>query len=154
MKKVIILFAFVVLSSCATHTTFNTFYKENNQDSELSIGLNSSLINSFLPNEDFEEVKHLLKKAKHYRIMVFSENASQMDKKFNKFINHSTFDKLVKVKDDNDNFSLFTLEENDKIKEIVVQIFDGDDLVLLGLKTNLDQEDLAKLLQESKVSMH
>ena len=154
MKNVILLFAFVILSSCATHTSFNTFYKENNQNSELAIGLNSSLINSFLPDEDFEEVKHLLKKAKHYRIMVFSENSSQMDKKFNKFINHSKFDKLVKVKDDGDNLSLYTLEENDKIKEIVVQIFDGEDLVLLGLKTNLDYEDLDQILEGNKVSLH
>lgn len=154
MKKVILLFAVVILSSCATHTTFHTFYKENNQDSELAIGLNSSLINSFLPDEDFEEVKHLLKKAKHYRIMVFSENSIQMDKKFNKFINHSKFDKLVKVKDNSDHLSLYTLEENDKIKEIVVQIFDGDDLILLGLKTNLDQEDLVNLLDDNKISMH
>jgi hypothetical protein len=86
--------------------------------------------------------------------MVFSENSEQMEKKFTKFINHSTFDKIVKVKDDGDNLSLYTLEENDKIKEIVVEIFDGDDLILLGLKTNLDHDDLAKIFEENKVSIH
>lgn len=154
MKKLFLLTAVIILSSCATHTSFNTFYKENNQDSELSIGLNSSLVNSFLPDEDFDEVKHLLKKAKHYRIMVFSENSEHMEKKFTKFINHSTFDKIVKVKDDGDKLSLYTLEENDKIKEIVVEIFDGDDLILLGLKTNLDHEDLAKIFEDNKVSLY
>jgi len=153
MKKLVLLTAFIVLSSCATQTSFNTFYKENNQDSELAIGLNSSLVNSFLPDEDFEEVKHLLKKAKHYRIMVFSENTNQIEKKFAKFIKHSSFDKIVKVKDDGDNLSVYTLDENAIIKEIVVEIFDGDDLILLGLKTNLNQDDLAKILNDNKVTM-
>lgn len=153
MKKIILLAAFVIFSSCATNTSFNTFYKENNHDSDFAMGLNSTLLNSFLPREDFEEVKHLMKKAKHYRIMVFSDNSEQMEKKFNKFIHRSTFDKIVKIKDNDDRISLFSLEENEKIKEIIIEIYDGEDLILLGLKTNLSQDDLAKMFQDNQISL-
>lgn len=153
MKNLLFLLSFLVLTSCATHTSFNTFYKNNNQHSDFALGLNSSLIASFLDDDD-EDVKHLLKKAKHVRIMVFSNDAENMNTKFNKFIKHSKFDKLVKVKDDDDNVSLYSLEEKDKIKEIVVQISTGDELVLLGLKTNLTQEDLANLLDENDITFN
>ena len=147
MKRILLLLIIVLASSCASHTSFNTFYKNNQEDSDFSFGLSSSLITSFLPDEDMEEIKPLLKKAKHVRILVFSENAEEKTEKFQKFISRSKFEKVVKVKDNNDQFAFFTLEKKAYIKEIVLEISSGDDLVLLGLKTNLSQEDLENILQ-------
>ena len=148
MKKIFFaLFALVLLSSCATNTSFNSFYQEHQDDSDFSLGLSRSLITSFLPDEDIEDIKPLLKKAKHVRILVFSEDAADKTKQFDKFINRSKFDKVVKVKDDGDNIAFFTLENKNKIKEVVLEISSEDDLVLLGLKTNLTHDDLDGILQ-------
>ena len=148
MKKIFLaLFAIVLLSSCATNTSFNSFYQEHQGDSDFSMGLSSSLVASFLPDEDIEDIKPLLKKAKHVRILVFSEDAADKTEQFDKFINRSKFDKLVKVKDDGDNIAFFTLEDKKKIKEVVLEISSEDDLVLLGLKTNLTHDDLEGILQ-------
>ena len=147
MKKLALLLSIVLLSSCASNTSFNTFYQDHQEDSEFSLGLSSSLITAFLPDEDVEDIKPLLKKAKHVRILVFSENAENKTDKFNKFINKSSFEKMIKVKEDDDNIAIFTLENNDKIREVVVEVSTGDELVLLGLKTNLTNEDLEGLLQ-------
>ena len=147
MKKIILIFAIVFASSCATNTSFSNFYKNNQEDSDFSFGLSSSLIANFLPDEDFEDIKPLLKKAKHIRILIFSENAEDKTQKFNKFINRSKFEKVVKVKSDNDNIGFFTLEKKDKIKEIVLEVSTGDELILLGLKTNLTQEDLNNIIE-------
>jgi len=147
MKRILLLLIIVLASSCATNTSFNSFYKNNQEDSDFSFGLSSSLIARFLPDEDMEEIKPLLKKAKHVRILVFSENAEEKTEKFQKFISRSKFEKVVKVKDDNDQFAFFTLEKKTQIKEIVLEISSGDELVLLGLKTNLSQEDLEEILQ-------
>ncbi len=86
------------VTSCATNTSFNTFYQNNQEDSEFSFGLSSSLIANFLPDDDIEDIKPLLKKAKHIRILIFSENAEEKNEKFEKFINRSKFEKVVKVK--------------------------------------------------------
>lgn len=150
MKKIILLFAVVFATSCASNTSFNTFYKNHQEDSEFSFGLSSLLIANFLPDEDFEEIKPLLKKAKHIRILIFSENADDKTQKFKKFINRSKFEKVVKVKSDNDNIAFFTLESKDKIKEIVLEISTGDELVLVGLKTNLTQEDLNDMIASNQ----
>ncbi len=148
MKKLMFAgLAVLMLSSCATNTSFNSFYQDHQKDSDFSLGLNSSLIASFLPDEDMEDIKPLLKKAKHVRILVFSEEATDKSRQFDKFINRSKFDKVIKVKDDGDNIAFFTLEDNKKIKEVVLEISSDDDLVLLGLKTNLTHDDLDNILQ-------
>ncbi len=148
MKKILFaLVAVALLSSCATNTSFNSFYQEHQEDSDFSLGLSSSLVASFLPDEDVEDIKPLLKKAKHVRILVFSEDAADKTDQFNRFINRSKFDKVVKVKDDGDNIAFFTLEDKKKIKEVVLEISSDDDLVLLGLKTNLTHDDLDGILQ-------
>ena len=153
MKKLALLLSLAVLSSCASQTSFNTFYKNNNEYSDFSLGLNSSLIAGFLSDDD-EDVKELLKKAKHVRVMVFSDDYDQMNSKFNKFVNRSTFDRLVKVKENDESVNLYALEADKKIKEIVIQISTGDELVLLGLKTNLTHEDLATIFEENDITFN
>ena len=151
MKKVFLLIFIVTFSSCAINTSFNSFYQANEDDSEFSFGLSSSLIARFLPDDDVEDIKPLLKKAKHIRILVFSEFAEDKSEKFDKFINRSKFEEMVKLKSKDDKIAFFTLQRNKKIKEIVLEISSGDELVLIGLKTNLTQEDFDKIFEGKKV---
>lgn len=153
MKRLLFLFIIIAFSSCAINTSFNSFYQEHEDDSEFSFGLSSSLIASFLPEEDLQDIKPLLKKAKHIRILVFSEHAQDKTEKFDKFINRSKFEKMIKVKGDNDKIAFFTLQRNKKVKEIVLEIATGSDLVLIGLKTNLKQADLDKIINDTGVDL-
>ena len=56
---------------------------------------------------------------------------------------------MVKLKSDNEKLAFYTLEKKDRIKEIVLEISSGDDLVLVGLKTNLTHEDLDKIIESN-----
>jgi uncharacterized protein (DUF2344 family) len=152
MRKLVILFLFVIFTSCATQTSFYDFYEDNQAESDFSIGLNTSLISSFLSDEDLEDIKPILEKAKHVRILVFSEDSDPMTQKFKKFIKRSDFENLISIKSDDDKVKIYTLEKKDKIKEIVLDINTGDELVLLGLKTNLSPEDLAELMKDNDIS--
>ena len=150
MKKLIVLVAIFLSASCATNTSFNTFYQNHEDDSNFSFGLSSSLIATFLPDEYLEDIKPLLKKAKHIRILVFSENMEDKSQKFKNFINRSKFEEMVKLRSENDKLAFFTLTRKDRIKEIVLEISSGDDLVLVGLKTNLTQKDLDNLISSQQ----
>lgn len=151
MKKILFLVIIVAFSSCAINTSFNSFYQEHEDDSEFSFGLSSSLVASFLPEEELRDIKPLLKKAKHIRILVFSEHAEDKTEQFDRFINKSKFEKMIKVKGDNDKIAFFTLQRNKKVKEIVLEIASGSELVLIGLKTNLSQADLDKIIDDTGV---
>lgn len=146
MKKILLIVAVLMFSSCAINTSFNSFYQNHEDDSEFSFGLSSSLIANFLPDESMEELKPLLKKAKHIRILVFSEHAEDKSEKFDAFIKRSKFEKMVKVKNDDDKIAILILQKKDRIKEIVLEIYSGDELVLIGLKTNLSREELDNIV--------
>ncbi len=154
MKKIFLLLAIVLLSSCATQTSFNDFYQNNQKESDFSFGVNASFIRSFLSDEDFEDIKPLLKKAKHVRILVFSENSEQMNSKFDKFIKRSQFEDVIKIKDNGDKIKIFVMEKEDRIKEIVLEVASDGDLVLLGLKTNITQKDIDRLLSDNDISFN
>ncbi len=145
--------AFAIITSGYAQTSFKTFYTENNQHADFSFGLNTSIIGSFLSDDD-KELKELVKKAKHARIVVFSDNIDAINSNFNKFIRRSSFDKLMKIKDESSNINLYTLEEKDIIKEIVIQISTDNELVLLGLNTNLTHADLAKIFNDNHISLN
>ena len=153
MKNLFFILAFVVLTSSSAQTSFKNFYTENNQDADLSLGLSTSFIANFI-SDDNADVKELVKKSKHTRIMVFSDNWEYTNSKFKKFIKRSKFDKLMKIKEDNDNVSVYILEQKELIKEIVVQISTEDELILLGLKTNLTHDDLARILSDNDISFN
>jgi len=154
MKPLFFILSLVLFSSCATNTSFNDFYQNNQKESDFSLGLNASIVRTFLPEEDFEDIKPVLKKAKHVRVLVFSENTEQMGAKFNKFIKKSKFERVVKVKEDNDKIVFFILEKKDKIKEIVLEVSSDGDLVLLGLKTNLTQSDIDNFFIDNDISLN
>jgi len=77
-----------------------------------------------------------------------------MSRKFKRFIKRSDFENLISIKDGDDKVKIYTLENKDKIKEIVVDISTGDELVLLGLKTNITPEDLARLMKDNDISFN
>ncbi len=154
MKKIIFILSLVLLTSCATQTSFNDFYQDNQKESDFSMGLNSSIVRTFLDDDDYEEVKPLLKKAKHVKILVFTDNTQEMTTKFKKFIKRSDFDNLITIKDDGDKIKIYALEQKNKIKEIVLDVKTDDELVLIGLKTNITEDDLGNLLKGSDISLN
>ncbi len=154
MKKIFLILSLVFLTSCATQTSFNDFYQDNQKESDFSMGLNSSIVRTFLDDDDYEEVKPLLKKAKHVKILVFTENTQEMTTKFKKFINKSDFDNLITIKDDGDKVKIYALEQKNKIKEIVLDVKTDDELVLIGLKTNITEDDLSNLLKDNDISLN
>ncbi len=154
MKKIFLILSLVFLTSCATQTSFNDFYQDNQKESDFSMGLNSSIVRTFLDDDDYEEVKPLLKKAKHVKILVFTENTQEMTTKFNKFIKKSDFDNLITIKDDGDKVKIYALEQKNKIKEIVLDVKTDDELILIGLKTNITEDDLSNLLKDNDISLN
>jgi len=55
----LILVAALVLSSCASKSSFNSFYEENKEECEFSISSPALIANLFIPKEDVGEYKAL-----------------------------------------------------------------------------------------------
>ena len=149
-----ILFALIVFTSTAQEATFKDFYKSHKEQSAFSINLSASFAGSFLSDDDNEDLQKLLKKSGDFKLMVFNNEDASVSKDFKKYLRKNKLKTMARVKSDGSKAAFYILEENDIVKEIVLQAnSDGDKLVLFGLKTNLTTDELSEMMSNSKINI-
>lgn len=151
MKRIAtIFFCFFVLSSFAQKENFKTFYQSNKDRAEVSLNIPSFFANMFISDEDTNEFGVFLKKSKNYKIMVFNNNMASVQKDFKKYARRNNLKTLVRVKDGKERVTVYFRETKDRIKEIIVNVHDkSDEMVLLGIKTNLTMDELSAMVEAS-----
>ncbi|GFD78294.1 hypothetical protein KUL118_11560 [Tenacibaculum sp. KUL118] len=151
MKRIAtIFFYFFVLSSFAQKENFKTFYQSNKDRAEVSLNIPSFFANMFISDEDTNEFGVFLKKSKNYKIMVFNNNMASAQKDFKKYARRNNLKTLVRVKDGKERVTVYFRETKDRIKEIIVNVHDkSDEMVLLGIKTNLTMDELSAMVEAS-----
>ncbi|MGG6229554.1 DUF4252 domain-containing protein [Tenacibaculum sp. SDUM215027] len=151
MKRIAtIFFCFFVLSSFAQKENFKAFYQSNKDKAEVSLNIPSFFANMFISDEDTDEFGVFLKKSKNYKIMVFNNNMASVQKDFQKFARRNNLKTLVRVKDGKERVTVYFRKTKDRIKEIIVNVHDkSDEMVLLGIKTNLTMDELSAMVEAS-----
>lgn len=155
MKRLTFLFAvFFALSLTAQETTFNTFYKNHSEKSTFSMNIDASFAGSFMNDEDTKDLKKLLQKSGDFKIMVFKNDDPSLVKDFKKYVRKNRLKTMARMKSDGSKAEFYILEENDIVKEIVLRANSkGDNLVLLGLKTNFTTDELVEMMNNSNINI-
>jgi hypothetical protein len=154
MKKFILIVVIAILTvSCATKSSFHSFYSENRQSSDFSISTPAFFANIFIPKEDVKEYEDLFKKVKHYKVMVFANETASLDKKFDRFIKRKKYTSIFRVNDSGSTVQFYFLENKNTIKEMVLKIKSDDSYVLLGLKTNISNSDFESIIQKNNIKI-
>ena len=149
-----ILCAFFMVNAVAQETTFKNFYKNHKEQSAFSLNLSASFAGSFLSDDDNEDLQKLLKKSGDFKLMVFNNEDASVSKDFKKYLRKHNLKTMARVKSDDSRAAFYILEENDIVKEIILQAkSDGDNFVLFGLKTNLTTDELAEMMSNSKINI-
>ena len=149
----LILVTALLLTSCASKSSFNSFYAEHKDECDFSISTPAFFANIFIPKDDVEEYKDLFRKVKHYKVMIFENKKASLDKQFDRFIKRKKYASIFKVKNNGDQVQLYFLENKNTIKEIVLKIKSDKDFVVLGLKTNISENDFNKLMEDSDLKL-
>jgi cell division protein FtsI/penicillin-binding protein 2 len=154
MKNIfLILVTVVLLTSCASKSSFNSFYAEHKDECDLSISTPAFFANLFIPKDDVKEYKNLFKNVKHYKVMIFENEKASLDKQFDKFMKRKNYASIFRVNSDGDQVQLYFLESKNTIKEVVLKIKSDEDFVVLGLKTNISEDDFNKLMENSDLKL-
>ena len=66
-------------------------------------------------------LKNYLKKSGDFKLMVFNNEDASVSKDFKKYLRKNNLKTMARVKSDKSRASFYILEENDMIKEIVLQ---------------------------------
>ncbi|NLP57635.1 DUF4252 domain-containing protein [Lutibacter sp. B1] len=151
-KYIIILGIGILLTSCATHSNFYSFYKENKKEADFSFGASAFIANAFIPKEDLGAYKKLLRKFRYYRLMVFAEN-DKIDAEFDDFVKENKYSSLITVSENGDKVNLYLLKEGDLIKEILMKVKSEGDYVLIDGKTKLLESELYEILENSEIEV-
>ena len=149
----LILAAALVLTSCASKSSFNSFYEENKAECEFSISSPAFIANLFIPKDDVREYEDLFKKVKHYKVMIFSDGSASLDKKFDRFIKQKNYEAIFSINQHKEKVQLYFLQDKNVIKEIVLKIKSDNDFVVLGLKTNISEADFNKITKNSDIKI-
>lgn len=149
----LIIVAALVLTSCASKSSFNSFYEENKAECEFSISSPAFIANLFIPKDDVGEYKALFKKVKHYKVMIFSDGSTSLDRKFERFIKQKNYETIFSIKQHGEKVQLYFLQDKNAIKEIVLKVKSEDDFVVLGLKTNISEADFNKITKNSDIKI-
>ena len=155
MKKYNHLFVLflLVLNSSYSQDSYKEFKKENKKFSEASISLPAFVINMFIDEDELDPYSNLLKKVRHYNVLVIpSENKKTVKRNLSKFLKKSYFEKYIDIKDKGDKVSLYFYEKKDKIKEGIIVVDSGSDFVLIHLKMNLKIVEFEEALSAAIVS--
>ena len=149
----LILLAALMLTSCASKSSFNSFYEENKEECEFSISTPAFIANLFIPKEDVGEYKALFKKVKHYKVMIFSDASTSLDRKFERFIKQKNYETVLSINQHGDKVQLYFLQHKNAIREIVLKVKSDNDFVVLGLKTNILESDFNKIIENSDIKV-
>jgi len=149
----LILVAALVITSCASKSSFNSFYEENKAECEFSISSPAFIANLFIPKDDIREYEDLFKKVKHYKVMIFSDGSASLDKKFERFIKQKNYEAIFSINQNKEKVQLYFLQDKNAIKEIVLKIKSDNDFVVLGLKTNISEADFNKITKNSDIKI-
>ena len=143
----------IFLTSCATKSSFHSFYEENKMESDFSISSPAFIANIFIPKEDIREYEDLFSKVKHYKVMIFSESATTLDTKFNRFIKSKNYTSILKINQNGDKIQFYFLKKGNTIKEMILKVKSDNDFILLGLKTNISEYDVNTIIENSGVKV-
>ncbi len=155
MKKYIALIGIILMMiSCKSSSDFQSFYKKHKADAAFSIGVSGTLGRMFIPKEEKKLLGPLLKKASHFRLMVFNENDTKTAKSFSRFVSRNDYEQLVRVSDKKDRVDVYFQEDKDEIiRELIVRIKTSDEFIILACKTKLTSKDIATLGKSFDISL-
>ena len=85
--------------------------------------------------------------------MIFSESATTLDKKFNRFIKSKNYTSVLRINQNGDKIQFYFLKKGDIIKEMILKVKSDNDFVLLGLKTNISEYDFNTIVENSDVKV-
>ena len=154
MKRIVtVVLVFLAVAINAQKTSFKSFYKSHKENAEVSLNVPGFIARMFIDSDDLDEEEVLIKKARNFKILTFTERVDSVSSDFKSFVESSNLKTLVRTKDGKDKAEIFFLEHKNKIREIIIMTEDkGDELVFLGLKTNLSKDEFSSLITEMEKS--
>jgi hypothetical protein len=152
MKNIIVSSLVLFLVSCGTKTPYKTFQKENKDEVEVSFGASSFVVNALVWDKDFRDFKKQISGIKKYHVLVSKSNPLFIKSNFDIFLKQNNFEEVFHLVKVNGKVRIFSFEKGEQLKEVIVEIENGSELVLVKVQGDLKINDFEKLTAFNEVN--
>lgn len=151
MKNLIVLSFACLLVSCGVKTPYEAFRKENKEDVEMSFGASRFVVNALVRNKEFKSFTQQ-SGIKKYHMLVAKENPKFLKSNFVGFLKDNNFEEIFHANTSDGKVYIYSSEKGDKLKEVILKIEDGSQMVLLNLRGDLKISNFEKLTASNEVN--
>jgi hypothetical protein len=151
MKNLIVLSLVCLLVSCGAKTPYEAFRKENKKDVALSFGASRFVVNALVRDKEFRNFTQQ-SGVKKYHMLVAKENSELLKSNFVGFLKSNNFEEIFHTNTSDGKIYIYSCEKGDRLKEVILKVEDGSQMVLLNLRGDLKINDFEKLTASNEVN--
>jgi hypothetical protein len=144
MKNLIMLSLVCLLVSCGAKTPYEAFRKENKKEVALSFGASRFVVNALVRDKEFRNFTQQ-SGIKKYHMLVAKDNSELLKSNFVGFLKDNNFEEVFHSNTSDGKIYIYSCEKGDKLKEVIVKIEGGSQMVLLSVQGDLKINDFEKL---------
>jgi hypothetical protein len=144
MKNLIMLSLACLLVSCGAKTSYEAFRKENKKEVALSFGASRFVVNALVQDKEFRNFTQQ-SGIKKYHMLVAKDNSELLKSNFVGFLKDNNFEEVFHSNTSDGKIYIYSCEKGDKLKEVIVKIEGGSQMVLLSVQGDLKINDFEKL---------
>lgn len=148
-SSVLITFIAILFCSCASSDSFQHFYNQEKNDADIAVAFPKYMAMVAIPKEDKKEFKHFLKGMKKVRLLYDHEQSGRLLDSFKDFAKDKDYTPYFVVKKDGNKIDLFAKEEDNAIREIVLDIKSDEESIVVALMGKMDMSTFKNALKEA-----
>ncbi|PVX45234.1 uncharacterized protein DUF4252 [Flavobacterium sp. 103] len=152
MKNIIALSLALVLVSCGSKAPYETFRKENKEEVAVSFGASRFLVRTLIGKEEFEDLTKQISGIKKFHVLISKSNPESLKTKFDVFLKNNDFEEIFHSANTNEKIRIYSFEKGEQLKEVIVEIENGSELLLVKVQGDLIINDFEKLTAFNEVN--
>ena len=128
-----------------------------NMEGVFSIKVPPGLVAVFITGEENQELKEAMRSMESVKIMLVDVNKSkskdvkEFSSEFMQKLKKGGFTEMLTINDSGEKVTLMMLEDEEKIREMMVVIVSQDEFLGLSLSGEIEPDQLSELLQKVKI---
>lgn len=152
MKYICVILMSSLVISCSSNRDFQTYYKSHKKESDIHIKLAKWLVMPFVPRENKEVIRKFTKGMKKAAIMYAEDDSGELKASFDEFRKSHDYDQYFAYKDGGEDILILAKEHDGFIREIILEVEDGDVLSIVALLGKMRLSDFKQALSDSEFS--
>lgn len=93
-----------------------------------------------------EEVIRLVRKVSKIKVMTVENGDPEMLHDFAGYLNHNNYEEWASIKHDGDNVNIRVKQKGDAIRNMMITVHSGKELVFVDVKGNFTADDISKMI--------